>query len=176
MICCIFIASVIAVPLFFRQKLMGLLGYHVPNPMAWRLNDHNDMHKTTITPVNSSQPFSWSARAKSFYYAMQGLAFVTKHEHNFRIHLMVTAFTLLTCFALRINSNDWIVILLLIFWVLFAEAINTAIEHVCNIFSPEPNEQVRIAKDVAAGAVLLSAIAATLIGAIRLWPYIAALI
>ena len=58
-------------------------------------------------------------------------------------------------------------------WVWFAEAMNTAFEHVCDVVSPELNVSVQRAKDVAAGAVLVSAAGAAALGALVFWPYVA---
>jgi diacylglycerol kinase (ATP) len=60
--------------------------------------------------------------------------------------------------------------------VLIAEAINTAFEHLCDVVQPELNASVKAAKDVAAGAVLISSIAAAIIGIMVFWPYVADLI
>jgi diacylglycerol kinase len=63
-----------------------------------------------------------------------------------------------------------------IFIVWSAEAFNTAVEYVCDVVSPGYNVGVRNAKDIAAGAVLISAVSASIIGAITFWPYVRALL
>ena len=60
-------------------------------------------------------------------------------------------------------------------WVWFAEAMNTAFEYLCDIVSPEFNVSVKRAKDIAAGAVLLTAIVAFILGILIFWPYVASL-
>ena len=74
--------------------------------------------------------------------------------------------------ALEIDSVDWRWIAAALLWVWSVEALNTSIEQICNLISPEPDERVRIVKDVAAGAVLVSATGAALIGAFTFLPYV----
>ena len=125
---------------------------------------------------NGSLPprFSLSARLKSFRHAFDGLRILIRREHNARIHLIVTICVVVAGFALGLSGADWRWIILVIVWVWFAEAMNAAFEHLCDVVSPEANDTVRVAKDVAAAAVLVSAIGAALIGAIILTPYAAA--
>lgn len=110
-------------------------------------------------------PFALSSRLKSFRFAFAGLGHLVRHEHNARIHLAATITLVALCFWLRISSDDWRWIILAVALVWICEAFNTAIEAICDLVSPDWNDQVRIAKDVAAAGVLCSAIAAALIGA-----------
>lgn len=116
--------------------------------------------------------FSLAARGKSFVYAMNGLRHLLRQEHNAWIHAAATLLVLLAAILLHISLADWRWIILCICWVWFAEAINTALENLCNVVSPEKQEGIRIAKDVAAGAVLVSALGAALIGIATLAPYL----
>lgn len=96
-------------------------------------------------------------------------------QHNAWIHAATTLVVLGAAFALGISAADWCWIILAISIVWTAEALNTAFEFLADAASPEFHPLVRDAKDVAAGAVLLTAIAATVIGAIIFWPYLARL-
>lgn len=118
------------------------------------------------------QKFSWRARFKSFIYAFEGLAWFFKREHNAWIHAFATIGVLLISFLLKISGHDFIAILFAIALVLIAEMFNTAIEKIMDHLSPAPNPAVKIIKDVAAGAVLLSAIVAVVVGLIIFIPKI----
>ena len=83
---------------------------------------------------------------------------------------------LIAAFLWRVSAADWCWIILAISIVWTAEALNTAFEFLADAASPEFHPLVRDAKDVAAGAVLLTAVAAAVIGAIIFWPYVARLI
>lgn len=117
--------------------------------------------------------FSVSERLKSVGYALQGLGFALRTQHNFRIQLVAA----MACVGLgllwRISAEDWRWAILAIAMVLTAELINTAFEHLCDVVQPELHASVKAAKDVAAGAVLIASIAAAAIGAMIFWPYVA---
>lgn len=115
-------------------------------------------------------------RVKSFGYAVAGLLFLLKSEPHARIHLLATTLVIIAALALEVTRQDWLWLTLAITLVWTFEAINTAIEHLCDVISPEQSESVQRAKDVAAGAVLIAAIAAAIIGVSVFSPYIRALI
>ena len=104
---------------------------------------------------------------KSFTYAFKGIGYVIRHERNFRIHLccltyMFSILTLTDWFTL--SRTDFAVLILASSSVLAMEIVNTAVENAVNLASEKYTEFGRIAKDTAAGAVLLSAIFAVLTG------------
>ncbi|OUS08251.1 diacylglycerol kinase [Rhodobacterales bacterium 52_120_T64] len=117
-----------------------------------------------------------NARLKSFRYAGAGLMFLLKSEPHARIHLLATTLVIITAIAFDVTRQDWLWLTLAITLVWAFEAMNTAIEHLCDLVSPEQSESVKRAKDVAAGAVLIAAIAAVIIGIGVFSPYICALI
>jgi len=119
-----------------------------------------------------SPPFSIAARLRSFGYALAGLGFMLRTQHNAWIHLVATALAIAVSALLRISAADWRWIVVAIFLVWSAEAFNTAVEYVCDMVSPERSIVVKHAKDIAAGSVLLSAIGAATLGALTLWPYL----
>ena len=118
------------------------------------------------------QPFSFSARVKSFGYALKGLRFFLVHEHNARIHLFATALVTGLGFVVHLTSAEWILLLLTIASVWVTEVINTAIEQLCNAVSPEKHPKIGLVKDLAAGAVLITACIAVIIGLIIFLPKI----
>lgn len=119
--------------------------------------------------------FSLKARAKSFRYAFSGIYTLIKNEHNARIHLCVTMGVLFSGFFFELSAAEWINLIFAIGLVFSAEAFNSAIEYLSDLVSPEYHPLVKKAKDVAAAAVLLTAIAAALIGLIIFIPKILSL-
>lgn len=101
---------------------------------------------------------------KSFRDAFRGVAFCIKNERNMRIHLVVGAYML--CFSpfFHLTASEYAVLLLAIALVLFAETVNTALEAVINLQAQWYDNLARIGKDVAAGAVLICAIFAAVVG------------
>jgi diacylglycerol kinase (ATP) len=107
---------------------------------------------------------------------MAGILRMIRCQHNSWIHAAATLVVLTAAFFLRVSPADWCWIILAISIVWTAEALNTAFEFLADAASPEFHPLVRDAKDVAAGAVLITAIAAGVIGVIVFWPYLARLL
>jgi diacylglycerol kinase len=108
-------------------------------------------------PVNPSIP-------QKFGYAFQGIAHGVKTQINVRIHLVATVLAVALALALRVPVSQLVTIVLLCAAVISAELMNTAIESVVDLVSPEYHRLAKAAKDCAAGAVLVLAIAAVVIG------------
>jgi diacylglycerol kinase len=106
----------------------------------------------------------------SFVYALRGIFYCIRYERNMRIHI---AATVLVTIAAKIfcdfSRTEWCVLILTCALVMSLEAINTAIERLTDEVSPEYSRFAKIAKDVAAGAVLIASIAAVIIGIILFW-------
>lgn len=104
------------------------------------------------------------ALLKSFLYAFRGVRFCVKSERNMRIHL--AAAVLVTAFSLvyKLEALEYGILFLAMGGVIVCEALNTALEAIVNLESPAYHDLARIAKDVAAGAVLIAAITAGIIG------------
>ena len=96
-------------------------------------------------------------------------------QHNAWIHVGATLVVLTGAFLFQVTAADWCWIILAISIVWTAEALNTAFEFLADAASPEFHPLVRDAKDVAAGAVLITAIAAGVIGVLVFWPHLARL-
>lgn len=120
--------------------------------------------------------FSFRKRLKSFVYAFRGIGLLVRNEHNARIHLVAAVAVVATGFLLGITASEWTVIVLVIGAVLAAEAFNSALEALCDLVSPGYHESIKKAKDLAAGAVLLVAIAAAVIGSVIFIPRILTLL
>lgn len=111
-------------------------------------------------------------RIKSFGYAFKGIASLIKKEHNAWIHC--TAIVLVTAcgFYFGITSTEWCIVTICFGVVLAAEGFNTAIERLVDLVSPDFHPIAGDVKDVAAGAVLICAIAAAIVGCIIFLPYL----
>ncbi len=116
--------------------------------------------------------FTVSARLKSFVFAFAGLGFMLRTQHNAWLHAVASLVVIGVGIGLRVSLADWrwLVVAMAMVWV--AEAFNTAVEYVCDVVSPGYAVAVKHAKDIAAGAVLICAIAAVFIGAFTLLPYL----
>ncbi len=116
--------------------------------------------------------FTLTARAKSFKYAFKGILILFKSQHNTWIHALLTSIAILFGILYKINLTEWCLIVFSIGLVFSVEAINTAIENLIDMISPEHNKKAGIIKDIGAGAVLIAAIAAASIGFIIFIPKI----
>lgn len=111
----------------------------------------------------------------SFSHAIRGVAYVIQHEANARIHLVFATFVLLAGFALGLSHVALAAVLFAIILVFLAEIINTAFEKTLDLVEPNHHPQVKLVKDMAAGAVLVTAVAAAIIGVVIFTPYVVAL-
>ena len=107
---------------------------------------------------------SLRALVRSFRFAILGLWFTLCHERNMRIHLVAALYVLWAAPFFALTKTQYCVLLLLFGLVMACEAINTSIEKLTNLQSPAYNSLARIAKDAAAGAVLVAAVFAVGIG------------
>ena len=101
---------------------------------------------------------------KSFSFAFSGLKEAFKNEPNFRIHLLLAIIVLVLGITLNISAIEYTILVITISFVLISELINTTLEALVDLVSPEIQEKAKVAKDVSAGAVLISAITAILVG------------
>jgi diacylglycerol kinase len=113
---------------------------------------------------------------KSQRHAVEGILSIVKNERNFRIQMVIAIIVVTVSFLLNISHTDWIAVGFLITLVLISEAFNSVIEAVCDTVSKEYRVNIKYAKDVSAGAVLLSAILSITLGLIIFLPYIVELL
>lgn len=109
-------------------------------------------------------------RIASFRHAFAGVVHVVRTQVNARIHVTVAVAVVALGTWLCLPAGAWAVLVLCIGLVLAAEAFNTAVEAVVDLASPDIHPLARIAKDAAAGAVLITAIAAVVVGLLVLGP------
>lgn len=106
----------------------------------------------------------------SFRYAFEGLAYVVRAERNARVHLAVSLVVVVVSAWLRLSRVEWVFIIMAIALVFAGEMLNTVVELVIDIVAPHQDSLAKHAKDVAAGAILIAAIAAAATGLIILGP------
>ncbi len=123
---------------------------------------------------NNDSTFSFSGRLRSGVHAMEGILEMLKSQHNAWVHLVATLGVLTAGYVFGVDTTQWCFLILVIMAVWVAEALNTAFELLCDVASPEFHPLVKKSKDVAAGAVLLSAVGAAAVGAIIFLPYLLA--
>lgn len=111
-------------------------------------------------------------RIRSFRYAFQGVFHLFRTELNAKIHLAAAFLAILLGIFFSITPGEWCLIVLCIFSTFSAEAFNTAIEDLVDLVSPENRPLAGRAKDLAAGAVLLTAIGAAVCGSLIFFPRI----
>jgi diacylglycerol kinase len=113
---------------------------------------------------------------KSFGYALEGLRHAVRTQRNLRIHLAIAALVVGVGVFLDLPLRDWAVLALTIGAVLTGELINTVVEAVVDLASPEYHDLAKVAKDVAAGTVLVMALTAISVGLLILGPPLWALL
>ena len=118
-----------------------------------------------------SRVFSLRSRLKSFEYALRGVLLMLKSQHNAWLHATGTILVVLTGRFFGLTSAEWCWLVLAIMAVWTAEALNTALEFLADVASPEFHPLIEKAKDVAAGAVLISATGSVVIALLVLGPH-----
>ncbi|MEJ0027886.1 MAG: diacylglycerol kinase family protein [Rhizomicrobium sp.] len=116
--------------------------------------------------------FTVAGRLKSVRHALAGIAVMLRTQHNAWLHLAATLAVIAAGLVLRISAEDWrwLVVAIVLVWV--SEGMNTAFEHLCDVVSPDFHASVKISKDIAAGAVLITAIGAVVLGLMIFLPYL----
>lgn len=120
--------------------------------------------------------FSMNKRIASFGYAWKGIKSFVSKEPNAWIHCSAIGLVTIAGFFFGITRTEWMIIILCFGVVLAAEGFNTAIERLVNLVSPQHHPIAGDVKDIAAGAVLICAVAAAIIGVIIFMPYVLAVI
>lgn len=108
---------------------------------------------------------------QSFRDALRGIRYVFKHEQNFRIQVAAAAVVVAAILYFPLRAYETILLLVLIVMVLTMELLNTAIEQFADMFKPRLHPFVGVVKDIMAGAALITAVGALIIGVKILWPY-----
>lgn len=118
------------------------------------------------------RPFSFGARLRSFVYAWRGVRAVLLSQHNAWLHAAATVLVVAAGVGLRVSRFEWLALVFAIVSVWAAEALNTALELLCDVASPSFHPLVARAKDVAASAVLICALGAVVIAGLVFVPHL----
>ena len=119
---------------------------------------------------------SLSAFKRSLSHALRGIVRVAREEHSFRVQLVAGILVVALMFALEIRPAEKGILCLAIAMVLVLELVNSIFERIADMMQPRVHHYVADIKDIMAGAVLVGAVAAALIGAVILLPYLAQLL
>lgn len=109
---------------------------------------------------------------KSFKYAFEGILYTLKYEQNMLIHIMATILVILLGLIVKLSIIEWLFCILFIGIVIATELINSSIEAVVDLISPDKNSLAKVAKDTASGAVLVFALTSLIGGLIIFVPKI----
>ncbi len=122
--------------------------------------------------MDGSNKFSWKARGKSFVFAGRGIIVFFRYEHNARLHLIAFVVVIFSGWFFHLSATECLAVVFSSGLVFITEMINTAVEKSLNLFSPGWNAEVKIIKDIAAGAVLVAAVVSLVTAAIIFIPKI----
>lgn len=106
-----------------------------------------------------------------FNAALRGIMTAVKTERNLRIQLYIAAAVILLGFIFSISRWEWMIVVIHLGVVLSLECFNTFVEYLCDLVNPTFSTKVKSIKDIAAAAVLISSLSATINGGIIFWPY-----
>ena len=126
-----------------------------------------------LPPASRSE---WAKFIAGFGYAFSGLWYALRTQRNVRVHVLIAVLAIVLGIILHISAIEFALIFVAITAVFIAEMFNTVIELCVDLASPEYHPLAKIAKDVAAGAVLLNAILSVVIGLFVFGPHLLALI
>lgn len=129
-----------------------------------------------MTMNRTTPPFTFSGRVRSMQYAFTGIRDLLATQHNAWIHAIATMLVFCAAWVLDVAAIQWCVLILAVSAVWVAEGLNTAFELICDVVCPESHPLVKRAKDIAAGAVLLSALGAVGVGLVIFLPLVARLL
>jgi diacylglycerol kinase (ATP) len=112
----------------------------------------------------------FKSRSRSFRYAFSGWWYVIRTQKNAWIHALISVAVVILSLWIGLDPHDWAVIILAIAMVWTAEFVNTALEAVVDLASPQQHYLAKVGKDVGAAAVLISAVSSALIGLLIIGP------
>jgi diacylglycerol kinase len=118
------------------------------------------------------KPFSVQSRLNSFVYAFAGIKDFIRYEPQALMHAIAAALVIFAGFYFKITTHEWLAVMFAIGLVVVAEMLNTAIEKLTDMVSPEIHPKAKVVKDLSAGAVLVASIVAAIIGLIIFLPKI----
>ena len=120
--------------------------------------------------MGQGERFTIKKRARSFGHAFAGVGYVFRTQHNAWIHAAITLAVIVLALWLGVSFTEWAILVLAMMVVWVAEFVNTAVESAIDLAGPEFQPLAKVAKDVAAGAVLVAAVGAVAVGLLILGP------
>ena len=141
-------------------------------------SQENHVSRETVrlpTQVFYTSPFTVSGRLRSFRHAARGFWFVLRSQHNAWLHAIATGLALVLAVVLHVTvapftAGEWCALAIAIVQVWVAETFNTGLEVLAEAITTERHPVLKIAKDIAAAAVLISALGAIVVGAVLFGP------
>ncbi|HEY5557010.1 diacylglycerol kinase family protein [Acetobacterium sp.] len=125
-----------------------------------------------LTPSNQEVGKIRRKLTKSFSFAIAGVKYTLKTQPNMRVHLGLAFIAIMAGIVFRISSSDWLALVIVISFVFILELINTAIETLVDLYTIEYHHLAKVAKDTAAGAVMVAAGMSVCVGLIIFLPKI----
>jgi len=119
-----------------------------------------------------SEQSGFSKRVRAFGFAFRGLGRMFKTEVHARVHLAAAIIVIATGLVVGLSRIEWSILVLTIALVIALEAVNTSVEAICDTVSEEHHPLIEIAKDVAAGAVLVAALVAVAVAVLIFGPHL----
>jgi diacylglycerol kinase len=145
-------------------------------PSESRTSNKIQSEQPDLCEEQSTQKSEWGKFVTGFKYAFQGLWYALRTQRNMRFHVVVAILVIIAGISFRVSAVEFAMLFVAITGVFIAEMFNTVIELCVDLASPTYHPLAKIAKDVAAGAVLLSAILSVIIGLFVLGPHLWALL
>lgn len=108
----------------------------------------------------------------SFSYAIEGVKYALSHDQNLRIHFYVAALVIVASIFFKVNAFEMGILGVVILLVICTEMINSAIEQMVNLIINEHRKEAQIAKDVAAGMVLIATLGSVIVGILVFVPHV----
>lgn len=108
----------------------------------------------------------------SFHYAWQGILYALRYNQNLRIHMIVAVLVIIASIFFQVSAFEMGILGIMILLVICTEMVNTAIEQMVDLITVEHRKEAKVAKDVAAGMVLLTAIGSVIVGILIFTPHV----
>jgi diacylglycerol kinase (ATP) len=113
-------------------------------------------------------------RIKGIIIAISGMFFLLKNEDSIKVQSLFFLLVIFLGYCFEITKNEWIIHIILIGFILTAEALNTVAEKICDFINPKHDDRIKLIKDISAGAVSFAVISSLIVLIIIYYPYISA--
>ena len=113
-------------------------------------------------------------RIKGIIIAISGMFFLLKNEDSIKVQSLFFLLFIFLGYYFEITKNEWIIHIILIGFILTAEALNTVAEKICDFINPKYDDRIKLIKDISAGAVSFAVISSLIVLIIIYYPYVSA--